>query len=385
MSLTARREYFASIWERYRKANREEKSQILDEFCKVCGYSRNYAIRKLKGPIQPRLRRASGRRPTYDASFVRVLHELWLAMHRMCSKKMVAALPHWLGYGEFDPDLKVKLLGVSAATIDRLLRPYREKKIRGKNLTGKGAHRFIKRVIPLKRLDQEYKKPGFMQADTVGHCGDDISGFYAFSLTMTDIDSTWTENRAIWCKNAFFVAQAIEDIEHLLPFKIYGYSADNGNEVLNERIYDYFQKRPVGERVEVTRGRPYRKNDQCYVEQKNNSHVRGIFGYERIDERSLIEKMNTIYTIWNQLTNFFIPSMKCIEKKREGARIVKKYDEPRTPYQRLLESSDIDQQAKQRLRSRHSGLDPFLLSQELEKERRAFFSLLRRLKQGQVA
>lgn len=384
MSQTAKREYFNSIWERYQKADFGQKSKILDEFCEVCGYSRNYAIRKLNRG--PKLRnRKPGRKSQYEGAFVKILYEIWQDMHRCCSKKMVAALPHWLSHGEFSAELTEKLLAISAATIDRLLKPYRQKKIYGKSLTPRGGQAFIKRVIPLKPLDAQYKKPGFIQADTVGHCGDDISGSYAYSLTMTCIHSTWTENRAVWTKNAFMVAECIKQIEKALPFKIVGYSADNGNEVLNERIYDYFQKRDEAEKVEVTRGRPYRKNDQAFVEQKNNSHVRKLFGYERIDERALVDRMNDIYVQWNRLQNFFIPSMKCIEKKRDGARVIKKYDKPKTPYQRIMESADVANEAKQKLQAAYEQLNPFKLSKELTRARRLFLAILQRLKQPEVA
>lgn len=385
MSQTAKREYFERIWERYQKADRQVKSRILDEFCKVCGYSRNYAIRKLRAQLPAGKRRGPGRRPKYEGQFTQTLHWIWIAMHRICSKKMAAALPHWLEHSAYDPELNAKLLSISPASIDRLLRPFRHKKIRGKTLTPKGGKHFIKRVIPLKPLDAQFTKPGFLQADTVGHCGDDISGFYAFSLTMTDIFTTWTENRAVWTKSGFLVSEQIRDIEQTLPFAILGYTADNGNEVLNERIYDYFQKRPEAERVEVTRGRPYRKNDQAYVEQKNNSHVRGIFGYERIDERSLVPRMNELYQLWNRMQNFFIPTMKCIDKKRDGARIIKKYDKPKTPYQRILESTDVKWEAKQRLQAQYQELNPFELSKELGKQQRAFFAILKRIKQPLVA
>ena len=169
------------------------------------------------------------------------------------------------------------------------------------------------------------------------------------------------------------------------PFPITDYSADNGNEVLNEKIFDYFQNRPAGKKVNVTRGRPYQKNDQAYVEQKNNSHVRGIFGYERIEDRGLIQRMNEIYEIWNTLQNFFIPTMKCIEKKRDGAKVKKKYDKPKTPYQRILESADVGEEAKQKLRATYEKLNPFELSNKLGKQQQAFFGILKRAKQPIVA
>jgi hypothetical protein len=274
---------------------------------------------------------------------------------------------------------------MSPATIDRLLFSYRNSPIHGKSLTTGGGMHFIKRVIPLKPLYAEYTKPGHLQADTVGHCGDDISGSYAFSLTMTDIFTTWTENRATWSKSAHWVAEQIKDIEKSLPFKILGYSSDNGNEVLNEKIYDYFQMRPDKQKVEVTRGRPYRSNDHAHVEQKNNSHVRKLFGYERLDERGLVDRMNDIYLIRNAFQNYFIPTMKCIEKKRDGARVIKKYDKPKTPYQRILDSADLTEEAKQKLRADYDKLNPFKLSEDLERKRKSFFSILQRLKQPMAA
>jgi hypothetical protein len=383
MSQRAKKEYLLRIWERYQNSELAEKSRILDEFCKVCGYARNYAIRKLNRPLNA-VKRKPGRKPNYDEAFIKVLAKVWQAMHRTCSKKMVEALPLWLSHHDFAPEIGEKLKTISASQIDRLLAPHRYQKIRGKSLTPKKKN-FIKRVIPLKPLDAQYTKPGAIQSDTVAHCGDNIAGFYAYSLTMTDIHSTWTENRATWTKSAHLVGEAIKDIERALPFPITDYSADNGNEVLNEKIFDHFQNRPEGKKVNVTRGRPSRSNDQAYVEQKNNTHVRGLLGYERLDERSLVERMNEIYGLWNKLQNFFIPTMKCIEKKRDGAKIKKKYDKPKTPYQRILDSADVGEEAKQKLRATYALLNPFELSREVEKRQASFFGILKRLKQSRVA
>ncbi|MCO5143250.1 MAG: integrase [Oligoflexia bacterium] len=353
----------------------------MDEFCKVCGYNRNYAIRKLNQSLELK-KKKPGRKPIYDEEFIKVLVSVWQAMQHTCSKKMVEALPLWLVHHDFTREVGEKLKKISASQIDRLLVNYRNPKIKGKSLT-RGNKSFIKRIIPLKPLDVQYTKPGSIQGDTVAHCGDSIAGFYAYSLTMTDIYSTWTENRATWTKSAFLVGEAIKDIEKAMPFPMTDYSADNGSEVLNESIFDYFQKR--ANKVNVTRGRPYRKNDQAYVEQKNHTHVRGLLGYERVDERSLVNKMNEIYKLWNQLQNFFIPSMKCMEKKRDGAKIIKKYDKPKTPYQRILDSADVKEEAKEKLRATYALLNPFELSKEIDKRRKSFFSILNRLKQGRVA
>ena len=184
----------------------------------------------------------------------------------------------------------------------------------------------------------------------------------------------------MWTKNSFKVFEQIKDIEASLPFPIKSYASDNGNEVLNQRIYRYFvESRPDGYKVDMTRGREYRKNDQAHVEQKNYSHVRQLFEYERVDYSAIVDLMNEIYKqYWNPLQNFFIPSMKCIRKTRIGARIKKEYDDPKTPYQRLLESADMSDEGKQALILRYQNLDPFKLSEGLDRLLKRFFELTKK-------
>jgi hypothetical protein len=376
MGIQARREYLIEIRERYRNSSRKEKGKILDEFCKVCDYGRKHGIRILNGN-----RKVLGRKPgpkvRFDSAFIEVLETLWISMRRMCGKKMVQALPHWLPHNrspKITPEIRAKLLKISASHIDRVLKPIRTRSnLKGLSSTKPGA--FLKAKIPLRVHHWEIKTPGFMQADTVAHCGESLAGAFANSLTMTDIDSTWTENRAAWTKGSLNVYEQIKNIEEELPFPILGWSSDNGGEVMNEHLYKYFQtSRDEGSKVEMTRGRPYRKNDQAHVEQKNFSHVRQVFGYERFEHPDLVPLMNDIYkNYWGPLQNFFVPSQKLIRKERIGAKVKKQHDIPMTPYQRLMNSDKLTEKAKKDLKHQYERLDPFALSRELDKKLHFFF------------
>jgi len=371
MSLGARREYFKQIWRRYQKASKQEKGLILNEFCTVCQYCRKYAIRLLgEGPRERK--KKSGPKEIYDQAFVEVLYELWQLMRRMCGKKMKVALPEWLAFyssEKLTKEIEKKLKKISASHIDRLLRPF--KKLHGRSTTKRGS--FLKTKIPIEIQHDGVKEPGYVQSDTVAHCGDHIDGAYAHSLTVTDICSNWTENRAVWRKDADAVITEFVALEKTLPFSIRGYSSDNGGEVMNERLYRYLDDHGV----KITRGRPYRKNDNPHVEQKNHTHVRKLFGYQRFDHRSLVSLMNEIYIeYWNPLQNFFTPSMKLIEKERVGARMVKKYDHPQTPYQRLMKSKRITSMQKTELKQKYESLNPVYLSRQLDEKIKSFFKML---------
>lgn len=369
MSIKARREYLAAIRERYQKSCKKGKTAILDEFCKICGYSRSYAIRILNSQAQPRVRKP-GRKPIYNESVLVHLKALWEATGRVCSKKLKAAIPIWLKFYKpeeaISPQSRELLLRISPATIDRILYPHRKLTQKGKSTTSGSI--WIKNNIPLKTLDQKIKTPGHIEADTVSHCGDNASGAFVSTLTMTDVFSAWTENRATWTKKGDGVLETIKEIDRGLPFNMCAYTADNGNEVLNKDIKDYFQNRPEG-RITPKRGRPYKKNDNCYVEQKNWTHVRSLFGYHRLDDKIFVPLMNEVYrAYWNPLQNFFMPMAKLKEKKRIGSKIVKTYKEYKTPFQRLIESDQLSTRERRKLIDRKNGLNPFTLRREMEKK-----------------
>lgn len=373
------RDHIKRIGPRYSDADKRAKKTILDEFCHTWGVGRKYAIRLLGGKRLPSGKKA-GRPSLYDGRLVRHLTVLWDSMERICPKRMKAALPIWLPFyrdPELDPKLKAQLLKVSPSTIGRYIR-------RGcKTLKGLSATRkakFFRYKIPLHVFTDKIVNCGHVAADTVAHCGDSLSGCFANSLTVTDRLTTWTENRAMLSKKEPEMEKALRTIEEGLPFRLLSIQSDCGSEFLNYKLMRYLQGRPAP--VVMTRSRPYHKNDNAHVEQKNNTHVRAVFGYDRIEEPTLIELMNEIYReYWNPLHNFFLPSMKLREKERNGARVTKRYDVPMTPYQRLMLAPNVSEERKQELRARFNRLNPFELKAGLEKRLELFFSLLRQGKE----
>jgi len=372
-----RQAYLKAIRSRYRRARKKAKITILDEFCSVCGYHRKYAIRLLNKRTKPRKRRRPGRKPVYaSAELLLALKRIWFASDQMCSKKLKAAIPLWLPFYEtvykaLTPETQDKLLSISAATIDRVLKPVRVAHGR-KGLSGTRPGSLLKNQIPIRTDFWDVSEPGFMEADTVAHCGNSLAGDFAWSLTMTDILTTWTENRATWNKGAEGVLGQIKDIEARLPFPLQGFDCDNGSEFLNYHLMRYFTDHPS--LTSFTRSRPYKKNDNAHVEQKNWSHVRQLFGYDRFEDPGLIELMNDLYANeWSLYQNHFCPSMKLLKKKRINSKYYKKYDLPRTPYDRVLASDDVSDETKERLRATHQSLNPFILKRKIEKKLKVIF------------
>ena len=270
------------------------------------------------------------------------------------------------------PKQKAQLKKISASTLERFLKQIR--KIKGLSTTQ--VNHALKNQIPIEIMDYKITKPGAMQADTVIHANGNLKGNYAHSLTMIDIFSGWTENRATWTKDAKQVVSQVESIERSIPFNLTWFASDCGAEFLNYSVLRYLNQRRNP--VKISRGRPYQKNDQAYVEQRNWTHVRQLFHYDRIDQKQLIEPMNDVYEIWNLLHNYFFPSVKLIQKKIVGKRIKKKYDTPKTPAQRLLECSSVSETQKKRIRKTLKSLNPFELKAELEKRLKHFYKTLRR-------
>jgi hypothetical protein len=374
MSIEARRQYLIAIRERYLNSTKKQKKAILDEFCQVCNYSRKYAIKAIKQGVGTPIKRP-GPKVIYDEDFVRHLVKLWQAMGNICSKKMVAAIPIWLPFyrqGDLTDKQRNLLLTISSSTIDRCLKKFKEQK----GLSGTERSNF-KAMIPLQLLkDDELKLPGYIEADTVAHCGSSLLGQFAWSLTMTDLYSGWTENRGVWTKDSYLVMQAIRDIEENLPFFIHGFASDNGTEFINNDLLKYFKDRKDLP-VEFIRRRPYKKNDNAHVEQKNWTHVRQVFGYERIDNKHLVNLMNEIYKhYWNPLLNYFTPSLKLSEKTRIGGRIKKKHAPAETPYQRLIASDTLTLYQKERLKKEFENLNPFKIRKLLDEKLKEFYRII---------
>ena len=377
MPIEVRKQCLIAVRERYKKSTKNEKTLILNEFCKTCGYSsRKHAIRILNGNAEPRTKKP-GPKSIYDKAFEYHLVNLWNCMGYMCSKKMKAAFPIWLPkYRDptYHSKIERKLLRVSVSTIDRLLKKHRTLQKRGVSAT-KATH-LLKNQIPIELFKGDIDRPGFVEGDTVAHCGDTLSGDFANTLTITDINSAWTENRAIWKKEAESVLSKFEEIEADLPFLITNLSTDNGNEFLNHIFVKYCKER-IGGPIKFTRKRPYKKNDAAHVEQKNFTHVRQLFGYSRVDEPATVAIMNEIYrAYWSPLMNYFNPVMKIIEKKRIGSNVKKKYDKPKSPYQRLIESEYVSNAIKIRLEKNFKAYNPFDLKRRLDKRINEFFKLV---------
>ena len=365
----SKRDYLRAIWERYQRVGRRFKSKILDEFCAVCGYTRKYAIGLLSRKPRRR-RRKPGPRRRYDGEVLEPLKAIWLAAEQLCSKRLKAALPLWLPFyeqerGPLAAPVRKKLLQMSAASIDRLLKKERAR-YRGKGLCGTRPGGLLKHQIPIRTDNDDVDRPGFLEADTVAHCGNSLTGDFIWSITFTDIFCQWTENRATWNKGAQGVLEQVKDLEVHLPFELLGFDVDNGSEFLCFHLWRYLLDRPRP--VPLTRSRPYRKNDQAHVEQKNWTHVRQLLGYQRLERPELVPLINELYRTWGLLHNFFCPNLKLLSKTRKGARTIRKYSLPQTPFQRLLESHHLSQEQKLKLQNQFQQLNPLQLKREIEQK-----------------
>lgn len=363
MPIGLSRYYLENMIQRYQKSTKKQKTYLLDEFCINSGYSRKHASRILSGHLKAVKKKPGPARKYSSSEFMSYLLEFWEAMNRLCGKNMVEAIPYWLAkYPEAIPQRVInELLSISASTIDRRLKPYKNKKPKGLSTT-KSSH--LKNQIPLRTLDAEAKCPGVVNADTVAHCGQSIAGDYANTLTVVDLFSAWTINRAIWKKEAKPTMKQVKKAEELLPFNLVEFFSDNGNEFINYELESYLTKRQAP--VNFKRTRAYKKNDACYVEQKNYTHVRKIIGYDRIAHRELVGVLNDIYqNYWNPYQNFFIPTQKIEKKKRQGSKIKKKYSKPQTPFQRLMESGYLTKLQRQALQSEYDKLNPFKLKKRI--------------------
>lgn len=375
----ARMEYLESIYLRYKRASKKERSIILNEYCLNCNYHRKHAIRRLntyRRFTKPKPKRR-GKPARYNkASIMEPLKRIWIEANLPCSKRLKAILPLWLPYyaKEYSPlslEAAKALLRISPATIDRALEAARSKyKRRGRATTKPGT--LLKRQIPVKTEQWDETRPGFLEADTVAHCGDTIEGMYAYTVDFVDIATGWTEQRAVWGKGERGVLEQIKSVEDNLPFPLLGFDSDNGHEFLNHHLLRHFRQREKP--VQFTRSRSYQKQDNCHIEQKNWTHIRQWFGYDRLDNSLVVPLMNRLYiSEWRLYHNFFCPSVKLISKKRVASKIVKRYDSPKTPYQRVLESIHASASVKRILKEQFKELNPFQLRRSMEKKLKKIF------------
>ncbi len=357
---------------RYRKADRAKRSRLLDEFCRQTGYHRKYAIRLLGQPADTPVPGAARRRrgPTYSAASVRVLATIWKAAGYPWSTRLKALLPHWLPWARghirgLTPEVERALLQMSPRQMDRRLQD-KKRQLKGRIYGRTKPGSLLKQHIPIKTDHWDVEDPGYCEIDLVSHSGPHASGEFVYSLNVTDIHTGWCETRAIMGKGETGVVRALEDIRQALPFALKGIDSDNGSEFINHHLLRYCKKH----RIQFTRSRPYKKDDNAHIEQKNWTHVRKLVGWDRYDTPAQLEAIQALYTgPWGAMMNLYQPCVKLKEKLRIGARITRRYDQAQTPLDRLIafHAGKPLPKAVQALRRQRADTDPFLLSKDVDK------------------
>lgn len=379
MSQRSKRELQEAIRPRYLKANKSGKVRILDEFVAATGYHRKYAIRVLKHGRKATGLRKKGRRKEYQGEVVAVLTHIWEICGRICSKRLKPFLPEMVVVLErhqelsLSAEVKSQLLRMSRSTIDRCLQPARfEEKRHGLSTTKPGT--LLKQAIPIRTFAEwDDARPGFVEVDLVAHCGDSVEGQYLNTLTTTDVSTGWTECVAVLHRSQHLVFAAIQTMRQRLPFPLLGLDSDNGGEFINDILYRYCQD----ERVTFTRSRPYKKNDQAHVEQKNWSVVRHLIGYDRFETQEELQLLNSIYDDLRLYVNFFQPVLKLMGKEQVGKKTLKRYDEAATPYQRVLRSDQVDLAVKARLCHQYLQHNPVKLRTSIDEKVATLWKIIR--------
>jgi hypothetical protein len=367
MSLKARQELVAAIAVRYQQATKPEKQRILDEFVAATGYHRKYAINVLRDyhPIEsaPAKQKRQAKPRYYTVEVQTALVEVWEATNRICSKRLVPFLPVMVetlerhGHLSISAEVKERLLAISPATVDRLLASTRHLNDPHGLATSKPGL-LLKQHIPIRTFSEwDDQRPGFVEADLVAHCGDNVGGSYLNTLTMVDVATGWTECMALLFRDQEIVLPAIQQAAQQLPFPLLGLDTDNGSEFLNYALFNYCCRQSIM----FTRSRPYKKNDQCHVEQKNGAIVRKFIGYDRFEGVAPCRLLTELYCHLRLYINFYQPCLKLVEKKRLGSRVTRKYDQAQTPYQRVLAATSIPDEVKQQLQEQFVTLDPISL------------------------
>jgi hypothetical protein len=372
MSLKSKHELLEVVRPRYLKASKVEKQRMLDEFTYATGYHRKYAIQVLNPQVQVQnhlKRKTKGYKTIYRGGVVQALEQIWEIYGHICSKRLQPFLPEAIKVLErcqeieLSTDIKELLLKISSASIDRCLRPIRLKLSHGLSTTKPGS--LLKNLIPVRTFTTwDEQRPGFMEIDLVAHCGDSTAGQFLNTLTCTDLCTGWTDVTALLHRSQQAVSQAIHLMRQRLPFFLLGIDSDNGSEFINDLLYRYC----LDEKITFTRSRPYRKNDQAHVEQKNWSVVRHTVGYDRWETEQELTLLESIYDDLRLYINFFQPSFKLIAKERIGNQTIKRYDTAKTPYQRILERKDISLEAKARLMNLYLHLNPAELRRRIDQK-----------------
>ena len=360
----ARREYLAQMRDRYSGANRAKRSQLVTEVVGVTGYHRKAVIRLLGRPERPAGRRP-GRPVRYGPPVVRALRAIWQAAGYPWSARLRARLPLWLPWARrrlrLSADLEARLRGMSPRQMDRVLRADKaqlRRRLYGRTKPGT----LLKHHIPLRTDRWNVHEPGWTEIDLVSHSGDSAEGEFVYTVDLTDIDSTWVERRAVLGKSQVRVQGALAEMRAALPFPLLGIDSDNGSEFINAHLHAYCRATAV----QFTRGRPYKKDDNAHIEQKNWTHVRKILGYVRYDTPAAVVAINAVYADLRLFQNLLLPSVTLLKKERVGARVRRVYDAPQTPLDRLVTRGKGNQGQIAALLRQRAQLDPFVLAERIE-------------------
>ncbi len=362
----SKEEYVRLLWQRYQHAGRAERSALLDEVTRMCGYHRKYAIGVLnrRRPPQARPRRVPKRRPIYSAEAISVLAWIWEAAGYLCAERLKAALPIWLPWVRqrrpVSPAMERELLTISARQMDRRLQARKHRlKRRLYGTTRPGT--LLKHLVPLKTDHWDVTQPGYLEIDLVSHSGASAAGEFLHTLDAVDIHTGWVERQAVMGKGQHGILHALTTIAQQLPFALRGLDSDNGSEFINSHLVAFCERR----RIQFTRSRPYQKDDNAHVEQKNWTHVRKLVGWDRDDTPEAQQALNALYAELRLFQNLFQPSMKLVRKERRGSRLLRRYDGPQTPWERVQVSADVDAAKVAALERLFRRTDPFVLAQRI--------------------
>lgn len=369
MTMATKNEIFQSKLALYLKANKALKQQILDTVCSLTGLHRKAAIRKFKvlqlrspGHIAKR-----GRPVTYTPDVTLALKDIWLAASELCGELIHPVIAEYVailsrdGQWQHTKATTAKLLKMSEITCKRRVNTFMTGRnpSHGLSVTKPGA---LKEIIPIFTGPWKDKPPGYGQLDTVVHCGSSLTGNMAFTVNWTDVATLWGGRRAQWNKGQHATQGSLSDIKQRLPFAMLGAHPDTGSEFINWHLKAWCDE----QKIEMTRSRPYHKNDNAYVEQKNGHIVRRFLGYTRLDNQAVIALMNELYEVLDVYLNHFVPTRKCLEKVRIGSKYHKRYDKAQAPYWRVLASPKITDDIKIALRIQHEELNPLLLKRQID-------------------
>jgi hypothetical protein len=364
--MEARRELIEAVGERYRQAGRVEKKRILDEFAKLAGYHRKHAIRVLSSEGRSKDNSRPPDRTIYGQAVIEALTIIWEAADRICGKRLKSVLPTFVASMEhhghlcLDREVRERLLGMSAATIDRALRPVRMSAKQGRRKASLNTP--LRKSIAIRTYeDWKNPPPGYFEMDMVAHCGGSVAGSHVHSLVLTDIASGWTEAAALIVREQTLITTTLDEIQSRLPFSMLGLDVDNDSAFINETLLSYCRKR----KLELTRSRAYKKNDQAWIEQKNGAVIRKLVGYGRLEGAGATVVLAGLHKVARLYVNFFQPSFKLKSKTREGSKVIKKYHAPATPYEQLLADDRVAGLVKEQLRAQFAVLDPVQLLNQL--------------------